>query len=172
MGGDLPATIQSLHEISFKSYKGWHIQPLSIHRSTDCSLSWHHRGACRPHRSRTGISKSCMLLLARGSAWPESSQRSSLLPNRLRQPLIETSWQCCRSGQTAVVPKVLRQKETLSASILLILWLRFTSTLLVVGRINNSGNAVHRSSRIHRHRLEVRGAARRTDHEHLRRFQS
>ena len=33
MGGDPPATIQSLHESSFKSYKDWHLQPLSVHRA-------------------------------------------------------------------------------------------------------------------------------------------
>ena len=170
MGGDSPATIQGLHEIAFKSYKDWHLQPLSVHRAE--YLSWHHRGARRPFRSRKVFLKSCMLLLARVFAWPGLSQRSSLLPNQLRQPVIETSWRYCSSGQTAMVLKTLRERETLSASILPILWLRFTSTLLVVCRINNSRNAVRRSSRIHRQRLEVRGAARRTDHEHLRRFQS
>lgn len=51
--------------------------------------------------------------------------------------MIKISWRCSRTGQTAMVLKTLRLRETLSASIVPILWLPYTSTLFVVGRINN-----------------------------------
>ena len=171
MGGDPPATTQSLHAISFKSYRGWHLQPLSVHRAEYrlFTISASQRRQ-KPISKQKGFSESCMLLLARVSAWSELSQRSSLLPNRLRQPVIETSWRYCRSGQTAMVLRNWRERRTLSASILPSLWLRYTSNLLVVCRITNSRNAAHRSLRINRQRWEVSGAARRMDHELLRGF--
>ena len=163
MGGDPPATIQSLYEISSKSYRACHLQPLSVHR-VEYRLFTVLASQRRQETSskQIGIANSCMLLVARGSAWPELWQRSSLPQYRLRQPieLIEAPWQYCwrcwadRSG-----PQNFAGEKNIICKYPPILWPRFTSTLLVVLSHKTFLKCSHRSSRIHRQRLEVRGAA-------------